>query len=391
MLTKGNITMNRHGSNRRGFNQLGFRRCAGVLGIAVAVLAASFGQAHSASFIGPFSSTSTVSTTVPANGDVNPYGVAVVPATVGSLTQGNILVSNFNNAANLQGQGTTIVQITPAGVVSTLATLTPSGLKGSCPGGLGLTTALAVLSRGWVIVGSLPTSGAGASFAGTGCLIVLDSSGAPVETFSGTKSGINGPWDMAALDGGSKATLFVTNVLNGSVTSANGAVVNQGNVVRLELSVPKPSAKGSAHPTLKSSTVIGSGFAQRTDVAALIVGPTGAAYDAKSDTLYVADTASNRIAAIPQAGSRNSTAFTGLDVTSNLGLNQPLGLALAPNGNILAVNANDGNIIETTPAGAQVATFTLIPSGAGALFGLAVVPSGIYFVNDAANTLMLFH
>ncbi len=368
-------------------------RCARIVAVTAIALAAVCGHAiaQSSPFIGPFTTATTLALTVPANGDLNPYGVAVVPATIGSLTQGNILVSNFNNSPNLQGQGTTIVQITPAGAFSTFATLTASALHPACPGGIGLTTALAVLNRGWVIVGSLPTSGSSASFAGAGCLIVLDSSGAPVETFSGTHSGINGPWDMATLDSGAKATLFVTNVLNGSVTTANGSVVNQGNVVRLDLSVPMP--KGSARPALKSSTVIASGFAERTDPAALIVGPTGAAYNAQTDTLYVADTVSNRIAGIPQASSRTSTAFTGLDVTSNGNLNQPLGLALAPNGDILAVDANDGNIIETTAAGAQIATFTLIPDGGGALFGLAVAPggTGIYFVNDNANTLMLFN
>ena len=40
-------------------------------------------------------------TTVPANGDVNPYGVAFVPPgfpTGGTLSPGDILVSNFNNS-----------------------------------------------------------------------------------------------------------------------------------------------------------------------------------------------------------------------------------------------------------------------------------------------------
>src|ERR1017187_2765023 len=55
----------------------------------------------------------TVASTVPSNGDVNPYGVAVVPASIGKLVKGHILVSNFNNSANLQGTGTTIMDIAP--------------------------------------------------------------------------------------------------------------------------------------------------------------------------------------------------------------------------------------------------------------------------------------
>ena len=62
-------------------------------------------------------------TTVPSNGDVNPYGVAFVPQgfpTGGTLNPGDILVSNFNNTANQQGTGTTIVDVTPNGGESTL-------------------------------------------------------------------------------------------------------------------------------------------------------------------------------------------------------------------------------------------------------------------------------
>jgi hypothetical protein len=60
-------------------------------------------------------SISHVASTVPANGDVNPYGVAVVPVTTGELIKGHVLVSNFNNSSNLQGTGTTIVDIAPDG------------------------------------------------------------------------------------------------------------------------------------------------------------------------------------------------------------------------------------------------------------------------------------
>lgn len=57
----------------------------------------------------------TVASTVPGNGDVNPYGVAIVQASTGKLVQGHILVSNFNNSSNWQGTGTTIMDIAPKG------------------------------------------------------------------------------------------------------------------------------------------------------------------------------------------------------------------------------------------------------------------------------------
>jgi hypothetical protein len=341
----------------------------------------------------------TIASTIPGNGDVNPYGVAVVPTTTGSLTQGNILISNFNNSANLQGTGTTIVQISPSGTVSLFAQIDAKSLPGPCPGGIGLTTALAALKTGWVVVGSLPTTDGTSATAQAGCLLVLDSKGNVVETFYGSL--INGPWDMTAADRGNKVALFVTNVLNGTV-AGGGNVVNQGTVLRLNLTI----AKGSM-PNLQSMTIIGSGFSERTDPAALVIGPTGVGLGRKDNddekdedeggrTLYVADSLNNRIAAISNALTRDSSAGTGTTVSKGGSLNDPLGLTVAPDGNIVTVNGNDGFAVETTPFGRQIAKVLLdstgTPPGAGALFGLAVVSGqGLYFVDDVSNTLNLFH
>ena len=209
----------------------------------------------------------TIASTVPGNGDINPYGLAVVPTTLGSLTQGNILISNFNNSANLQGTGTTIVQISPTGTVSLFAQIDANSLPGPCPGGIGLTTALVVLKTGWVVVGSLPTTDGTSATAQAGCLLVLDSNGNVVETFYGSL--INGPWDMTAADGGANVALFVTNVLNGTL-AGGGKVVNRGTVLRLDLTIGKGTM-----PSLQSMTIIGSGFSERTDPAAVVIGPTG--------------------------------------------------------------------------------------------------------------------
>lgn len=344
------------------------------------------------SFIGGFHHVSTIASTVPSNGDVNPYGTVVVQHSVGKLTQGDVLVSNFNNKANLQGTGTTIVEISPNGTRTLFAHLQASNLHGACPGGVGLTTALVVLERGWVIVGSLPTSNGMSATAKAGCLIVLNSNGTAVETFSGQP--INGPWDMTAFDGGSQAELFVTNVLNGTV-AANGKVVKTATVVRIDLNVPN---QGNGVPSVQSTTIIGSGFSARTDPAALVLGPTGVGLSSNG-TLYVADTVNNRIAAIPNARTRTTSASTGRTVTIGGALNAPLGLTIAPNGDILTVNGNNGFMVETTPGGTQVAkklvdkTVTAgSPPGAGCLFGLAVRDSsGVYFVDDCTNTLNLLH
>jgi len=335
-------------------------------------------------FVGPLHHITTLASTVPANGDVNPYGVAVIPRTTGRLWQGNTLISNFNNKANVQGTGTTIVEITPRGQMFQFAKINRN-LSG-CPGGVGLTTALSVLRSGWVIVGSLPTRGGNVS--GRGCLIVLDQWGHVRETFVG--HGINGPWDMTAADFGQTAELFVTNVLNGTV-AANGKIVLGGTVQRLFLVIPPGSL-----PYIFRSDTIGSGFAEHLDPAALVIGPTGVGL-ARNGTLYVADTVANRIAAIPNAKFRITDAGRGFTVSRGNHLNGPLGLAVAPNGDILTVNSGDGKLVETTPFGFQIAVRQLdssgSPPGAGALFGLAVKPGhrAVYFVDDATNTFALLH
>lgn len=350
----------------------------------------------------PLKTITTIASTVPGNGDVNPYGMAQVKRTIGNLRVGHILVSNFNNSNNLQGTGTTIVDVAPDGAVSLFATLHADALPGPCPGGVGLTTALVVLEQGWVIVGSLPTSNGMSATMKAGCLIVLDSLGKPVETFFGSL--INGPWDMTALDGEGQAKLFVTNVVDGTV-AANGKVVHNGTVTRLDLRL-----SGSGLPQLESITVIASGFPQRTDPAALVLGATGVALRSACDRdddacgdrddddalLYVADTLSNRIAVIEHPLHRSSSAGTGRTLTVGGNLNAPLGLIVTPGGDLLTVNGGDGYITEITPAGRQIARALLdssgSPPGAGALFGLVFDPArGVYYVDDATNTVNLLH
>ena len=361
---------------------------AGAAAAALFAVAAPVAQASThGSFIGQFHRLSTIASTVPSNGDVNPYGVAVVRSSKGSLVKGNVLISNFNNSKNLQGTGTTIVQVSPRGKVSVFAQIVASKLPGSCPGGVGLTTALEILRGGWVVVGSLPTRNGMAATAKAGCLIVLDNRGRVRETFSGM--GINGPWDMAAIGNGPTAELFVSNVLNGTV-KANGKVVRNGTILRLVLMVGGPRP-----PRLLNITTIGSGFPQRTDPAALVIGPTGLGFS--HGTLYVANSLVSGINAIPGAAFRASSAGTGRVVTSGGALNTPLGLIIAPNKNVLTVNGGNGLIVETTPSGRQVAKKMLdssgSPPGAGALFGLGVAPNnaGVYYVDDAVNTLRLLH
>lgn len=339
-----------------------------------------------AAFLAPLTSVSTLTSTVPPNGDINPYGIVMVPRSVGKLRAGELLVSNFNDKANNQGTGTTIDQITTAGKSSLFASIDPRTLPGSCPGGVGLTTALSVLPGGYVVVGSLPTTNGKSATAKYGCLIVLDSRGRAISTIAGKQ--IQGPWDMTAVTQGADSTLFVSMVLNGGAAKGVHTIKNS-TVLRIKLQ------SGAGHPPkVLGEQVIATGIPWRDDPNALAIGPTGVAL-ANSGTLYLADTLQNAVTAIPNAMTRTTAARAGGTVVSQgQHLNQPLGLTLAPNGDILTSNAGDGNIIETTPAGKQLVAQTADKkTGAGSLFGLLVAPSGngVYYVDDGDNTLKLLH
>jgi hypothetical protein len=361
----------------------------------LASLGAGLATAAGPAFIAPLTTTDTLASTVPANGDQNPYGIVTAPTTVGKLHRGDILVSNFNSqgptslgvptTGGMQGEGTTIVQFDADGGHPRLFAQIPTA---GFPDGVGLTTALSALPDGYVIVGSMPTTDGTFATATAGGLIVLDPTGQVVGTIDGGP--INGPWDMTQTSLGSQTWLFVTNVLNGTV-AASPNVVDGGTVVRIRL-----VAVAGRAPRVIDERVIATGFPERTDPGAVVVGPTGVAID-RHGTVYVADSVANRIARIPD-GLGRASAVTGGGQTLSAGgaLNDPLGLTLAPNGDILTANGADGTLLETTPAGVQVASKVIDDgngTGAGDLFGLTVPAdgSGVLFVDDFDNTLRVLH
>jgi hypothetical protein len=339
-------------------------------------------------FISLFHHRTTIASTVPKNGDVNPYGIFVVRQSEGRLYRGAVLVSNFNAKSNEQGTGKTIVEISPSGHRTLFAHISNRQVRGRCPGGVGLTTALEVLRGGWVVVGSLPSKNGSAATAKAGCLIVLNRNGRVAETLHG--HGINGPWDSTMVQYGHVAQLFVTNVLNGGVQHTM-SVVHKGTVLRLTLLLRRGHA-----PKWVSTTKVASGLAEQQNPDAFVLGPTGVGLH--HGWLFIANAQNSTITKVAHPVLRPGSGGPGAVVTSGGKLSAPLGLAIAPNGDILTVNGNNGKIVETTPAGLQIASRLLDntpppPLGAGALFGLAVKPGGhgIYYVDDAQNTLRLFH
>ncbi len=363
---------------------LGFGALFVAVAAALSSMAATGRAARTGTYLSSLHAIKTIASTVPTNGDVNPYGIVVVPRTVGALKAGDFLVSNFNAKSNSQGTGSTIVQMSPAGKLSVFAHITAHSLPGACAGGVGLTSALGILPHGYVVAGSLPTTNGQSTTAKYGCLIVLNSGGHPVETITGPD--VEGPWGMATVTRGATTTLFVSNALNGGANDGLYTVPT-ATVLRIRLNT------SDGAPRVTSQQIIAAAIPWRDDKAALVIGPTGEAL-ASNDTLYVADTLDDGIIAIPYAMTRTrAVPDRGITLASGGDLKQPLGLTIAPNGDIITTNGGDGNIVETTPSGKQVA---VVPgdaqSGAGSLFGVAITRNGrLIYVDDGLNTLRMLH
>jgi hypothetical protein len=371
-------------------------RTMAVLALALATAPLATAIADTRGFLESIKKHSLLTSTVPDNGDQNPYAIVVAPASVGRIQKDDVLIDNFNNLSNLQGLGSTIVDYNPATKKTTLFASVPRTLP-QCPGGVGLTTAMTMLKSGWVIVGSTPSNDGTTATKGDGCLLVFDANGKLAMVWSGPD--INDPWgNMVTLDNGTTATLFVS--MSGFdvpgprvLDPATGYTVTvpKATVMRFELSIPagKP-------PTIVSRTVVAGGFGQRAMRDVFLIGPTGLALGA-DNTLYISDAVENRIVAIADATTRTTSAGTGREVTKGGLLRRPLAMVMAPNGHLLVCNAQNGQIVEFDPAtGKQLyAQWVDInqaqsPPGNGDLFGIALTPDGkgFYYVEDDMNTVM---
>jgi hypothetical protein len=370
-----------------------------AVGLALVLVAGSAGVAAAADargFLESIKKHSTLTSTVPENGDQNPYAIVVAPVSAGKVQKDDVLIDNFNNLSNLQGLGTTIVDYNPTTRKTTLFASVPRNLP-QCPGGVGLTTAMTMLKSGWVIVGSTPSNDGTTSTKGDGCLLVFDANGRLAMTWSGPD--INDPWgNMAVVDNGTSAILFVS--MSGFevpspkvLDSATGFTVTvpKATVMRIDLSIPEGKP-----PMIVNRTVVAHGFGQRAMRDVFLIGPTGLALGA-DNTLYISDAVQNRIVAIPDATTRTTSAGTGREITKDGLLRRPLAMVMAPNGHLLVCNAQNGQVVEFDPASGKQLYAQWIdtnqaqsPPGNGDLFGIALTPDGkgFYYVADDMNTVM---
>ena len=307
------------------------------------------------------------STVDPQNGDQNPYGLDVAKVDAGLLRGGDLVVCNFNNAANVQGTGTTIVALHPQANAKPLRVAQNAALLG-CDA-----LALAPTDTIWA-----------AAFAANDNPIV-SSSGALVNTLS------TGPWHgpfgetFAPAHPPFVAAFYVSNARDGSIVRVN------------------------IRPTGFTFDVIATGFAVNNGAPGSILGPSGLQYDNQRDALYVIDGQDNSVTVlrhvsfIPAGGLafKNGTpsgvaAFLVRRIFQGAPLNGPISSALLPDGHLVIGNTLDpagtNLLVEITRGGRLVATKNVDAGAAGALFGLVATGSSdndvkLYFNDDNDNTV----
>ncbi len=303
--------------------------------------------------------------TVPSNGDGNPYGVSFVPSGFpggGLIKLGDGLVANFNNSSGLQGTGTTISIINTSNRSSTA---TPKTFFTSSVGGFATTPV--ILKSGFVVEGNIPLDPNSPSGVGQGEVQIINRFGKAVLTLSNNY--VFAPWYITADDLGPFVQLFVSNV---DPSTPDSTPNNGGTVTRIDMVIL------NGQPEVLQMVVIGSDYPSGTDPSAFVVGPSGLAFNAANDTLFVASELSGtggEIFAIPNAAVAHASNGTGTLVYADPNhLHGPLGLVLAPNGDLIAANSDATNVdmnqtselVEFTTKGMFVSELSVDPNPGGA-------------------------
>ena len=189
--------------------------------------------------------------------------------------------------------------------------------------------------------------------------------------------------DDTGTGGFGSADVFVSNVLSGVVS-------------RFDLNYAPAQLNATA-------LVLANGFNHRLDPAALVLGPSGLAYSAANDTLYVASSTDNAVYEIPAATAPHAAPVTAsLFFQDFTHLHGPLDLAILPNGHFLIANSDGSNadpnqsseLVEYTATGQFLAQMPVDPNNGGA-FGQAVNNMGwgtirLGAVDDNTNTLNIW-
>ncbi len=339
---------------------------AGAAGVASASPAASpVGR------LAPYVDTVVAQNSNASNGDTNPYGIAVIPKTAGSLVAGNLLVAEFNNSAGTSGAGTSLVQVNPTtGSVTDFATaaqLGNSDLTG--PVDIAINP-----SNDFVWVGDFGASATGSQsnylvLSPTGGFVAVETNASVSgnSSLSASAQPFAGVWGAAVgVDPATSKTAFYWTNIAGTASPSG-----TGEVWRTNPGGPNLSANSSFTPLAVGLPASASG----------LTGPKGLVYDPNNGVLYFTDSMNNTIYAIANAATATGP-VTPQVVLQGGPLSQPQDLALDPvNGKLFVVNGAAGPgtsnaIIELTTSGHVVGVRDLAPTeSAGGLFGIAATMS----------------
>jgi hypothetical protein len=310
------------------------------------------------------------STIDPKFHQVNPYGLSVAPSTNGDFTQGDLAVCNFNDKANVQGTGYTIVALHPMpGSKPRLVDADRKTLDGC--------DALALAGDDTIWAAAFSSNDNP----------VISSSGKLVQNIK--NSNFDRPFGQiyAQPTSGSPA-FYASNAGNGTIVR-----VNLGSTFTYD--------------------VIAKGFAVNHGKPGSIFGPSGLAYNPSGDKLYIVDGTNNtvvvfsNVSSIPAGGivvGKDGKSFSGpyADDASLLysgsPLNGPISSALLANGNIVVGNTTNPSgqniMVEISPSGQLMATRNVDKGAPGAIFGMVATGSSaddtkLYFNDDNSNNLQV--
>ncbi len=332
--------------------------------------------------IGGLNTIATLSSTVDAaNGDNNPYALAIAPPVStsfpadgisGHVQPGDIIVGNFNNSAGTQGAGTTYEDVTTGHPINVFTE--PAGTAGG-PVAFAFNT---VNGYNWVANAGLLNS----TSPGDQQIV------SPTGTLAGTltNSATQYAWGETFnnLFGG-KGAFFTSNVYSGSIVRTNIVATNTGVNFTYD-------TLASGLPTTLS------GF------GGTAVGPSGMV-DTSNDTLYFVDGLNNTVYSIANASTvaantGTSNVQTVYSDTSGKYLDQPVGLTLNPiNGDLIISNQKTNNLVELNPTTKTIVAVKTVDhtavqsngNGSG-LFGVAATTDAngnlkVYFTDDNTNTV----
>ncbi len=296
--------------------------------------------------------------------DPNPYKVIVVPENLPKLPRGTVLVSNIGNDGTT---GTTIVKFHPFPSTGMQFNAATAGLQGPAEMSFSRDRLLVANSKGGNSVQVL-------NFNGT----LFTSITSPM---------FNNPWGVTSGFPHSFAPI------------ATFFVANEGDAKVLRVDVREGSA--GAAPAFKVTqiaqlTVVGA--ETKIDMRWVPMLKVGDHF--LFDVLVLQDPAQNRIAAIANASTLNTSTGMGTTIFQGAPLNGPGGIAINPfNNDILVVNLNNNNLVEINPANASVVGIkTLDPlvvdaqGNNAALFGVTATADKkgnllIFYIDDNTNTL----